>query len=959
MSKANLTWKCLGDLISFQLKINSTSKVVSINEWGLYDIATACGNGSVACLLGFIEDGIAKKTDNHAIVLEQNSIAKLDNVLLKQIGLPPAAPFRLCIKGQGILTSPSFKFIFHLAKQDGRPLLGIKRKGIFINVGSDNYTLLDPLFSLIEGMEAFNKTPPKELDSRFMQWAELKELLPTEAIVDESLKSMNIVRADSFSLDIDDQFNINPILIHRSARGENNFSSDEPFTPGIEFLPNTTLKEFQKRFSVTSSVKNRYSVGSNWFVVLPEPLVKALQEVKHFQSAPISERQAFIANPQSFLEQKLGNKIDVKTLNSLFEETASFLSDRIKTLGEWHPKACAYIMPNGNDWFPPEETLLAIPVDKKIYKVMIKDIPDLAEEMGQALKEGKQGVIYQDQKIPVTPDAVIAISRINQLETSSPVDNDSGVQSRNNAPEKKLVPILLDNIDDLEYIKNSKKRRGVPGGIPGVLKMVSLFPHQSKGLLWLQEHWASGSTGALLADDMGLGKTLQTLAFLAWVQEQYDSGVCNRKPLLIVAPTGLLRNWQDEEKLHLSMPGLGKVFKAFGKELSTLNNHSHNQRNKVIKQCDWVLTTYETLRDKINFFLTIDWGVIVFDEAQKIKNPSSRMTEMAKSVKGDFVLTLTGTPVENKLADLWSIIDTSIPGFLGSLKHFYQTYEKPLIENPNIINELKDKLIKTPTIPCMLRRMKEDHLDGLPQKKEHIIEVDMSDEQSIAYTNVLTKASTLTGANNQKLQFLNDLRKISLLACDIGGDGLTDELVHKSARFNALIKILDRVQVLGEKALVFVEFISIQDALISYLQKRYQLTEPPMRISGAVNGDRRKELVDKFQASKQGKFDVMILSPKAAGVGLTLTAANHVIHLTRWWNPAVEAQCTDRVFRIGQTKEVHVYFPLAIYPPLQEKSFDLNLHQMLENKKSLSNSVLSPSIASDEDMSRLFESTVG
>jgi len=335
------------------------------------------------------------------------------------------------------------------------------------------------------------------------------------------------------------------------------------------------------------------------------------------------------------------------------------------------------------------------------------------------------------------------------------------------------------------------------------------------------------------------------------------------------------------------------------------------------------------------------------------------MTEMAKSVKGDFVLTLTGTPVENKLADLWSIIDTSIPGFLGSLKHFYQTYEKPSVESPHIVNELKDKLINTPTIPWMLRRMKEDHLDGLPLKKEHIIEVNMSDEQSAAYTRTLALASTLKGENNRKLQLLNELRKVSLLACDVEAEGLTDELVRKSARFNALIQILDRVRALGEKALIFVEFISIQDALIPYLQKRYQLTEPPMRISGAVNGDRRKEIVDKFQASKQGEFGVMILSPKAAGVGLTLTAANHVIHLTRWWNPAVEAQCTDRVFRIGQTKEVHVYFPLAIYPLLQEKSFDLNLHQMLENKKSLSNSVLSPSIASDEDMNRLFESTVG
>jgi SNF2 family DNA or RNA helicase len=222
----------------------------------------------------------------------------------------------------------------------------------------------------------------------------------------------------------------------------------------------------------------------------------------------------------------------------------------------------------------------------------------------------------------------------------------------------------------------------------------------------------------------------------------------------------------------------------------------------------------------------------------------------------------------------------------------------------------------------------------------------------------VASAVTANKAKGGMLKALHALRKVSVIAAPIGMAGMTDDCVQSSARLRAMVQVLDQVNERGEKALIFVEFLDLQDCLIPYLQKRYDLPVPPMRISGSVSGLKRKDRVDTFQSTQSGKFDVMLLSPKAGGVGLTLTAANHVIHLTRWWNPAVEDQCTDRVYRIGQDKAVHIYLPMAIHPEYGKHSLDKNLHQLLETKRKLSRSVLSPPAITDSDISRLFERSI-
>jgi SNF2 family DNA or RNA helicase len=230
--------------------------------------------------------------------------------------------------------------------------------------------------------------------------------------------------------------------------------------------------------------------------------------------------------------------------------------------------------------------------------------------------------------------------------------------------------------------------------------------------------------------------------------------------------------------------------------------------------------------------------------------------------------------------------------------------------------------------------------------------------QAAAYAAIVQQGVASAGERGAMLGILQNLRKASLIAEDPGPEGLTDAFVAASARLRALTRILDQLRDTGEKALVFVEFLDMQELLIPYLQRRYALPRPPLRISGEVSGALRKSRVDQFQKGPAGEFDVMLLSPKAGGVGLTLTAANHVLHLTRWWNPAVEDQCTDRVYRIGQKRPVTVHLPLAIHPEFPDHSFDRNLHALLEGKRTLSRSVLAPPTASDNDIANLFASSV-
>ena len=511
--------------------------------------------------------------------------------------------------------------------------------------------------------------------------------------------------------------------------------------------------------------------------------------------------------------------------------------------------------------------------------------------------------------------------------------------------EAKITAIIKDNIKGDNYQEDTVLREKQKKFLPSSLKTRDLYPHQKRGVSWLQESWNSGKRGVLLADDMGLGKTLQVLVFLAWLRE---TG-CKQKTFLIVAPTGLLKNWQDEHSTHLLSPGLGRLTEGYGEKLKNLRSGSIENAVDCLSNTDLVLTTYQSLALNENIFRCVAWQIIVFDECQAIKNPATYRTDMAKAMAAEFSIGVTGTPVENSLGDLWCIADAVSPGLLKTYKEFKVQYEKEESGPKKLTNKLKHEI----SPPFILRRMKEKHLDGLPQKKEIIKDKEMPESQAHAYCQVIEDIQRGRYGKNT-LNAIQKLRAISLFHREGTEDMNDSEFIASSARLSALFEILNEIENRGEKALIFLESRELQGKLIALIQRRYALREPPQLINGSVQGHIRKAKVDVFQQMPPG-FAVMVISPKAGGTGLTITKANNVIHLDRWWNPAVEDQCSDRVYRIGQDKDVNIYVIRALYPNRTIKSYDEVLHEILSKKRKLSKKVIVPTTFNTEDLKSIFK----
>jgi SNF2 family DNA or RNA helicase len=393
---------------------------------------------------------------------------------------------------------------------------------------------------------------------------------------------------------------------------------------------------------------------------------------------------------------------------------------------------------------------------------------------------------------------------------------------------------------------------------------------------------------------------------------------------------------------------------AFGKGLSELRKGSERLDTVAIRNADWVLTTYETLRDYDQDFGAVEFAAMIMDEAQKVKTPGTRMTDAAKAMNADFRIAMTGTPVENRLSELWCIVDGVAPGHLNDLRYFSRRFEAE--PNAERMSELKasldQKIAGRP--PLLLRRLKEDELPGLPSRTDIITKAEMVGQQLEAYQAALD----LGRGDRAAGRVLEALQRIRAVSLHPNPDGAPDDesLIGGSARLRVALEALDSICGRGERALVFVESLAFMARLAGLLQRRYRLPNAPMTISGKVAGGIRQDRVNRFQEGPPG-FDVMLLSPRAGGVGLTLTRANHVIHLTRWWNPAVEDQSTARVLRIGQEQPVTVYIPLATLPG-ERASFDENLNSLLGRKRQLMRDALFPAEANAADLSKMLEETV-
>ena len=508
----------------------------------------------------------------------------------------------------------------------------------------------------------------------------------------------------------------------------------------------------------------------------------------------------------------------------------------------------------------------------------------------------------------------------------------------------------------------------------------NLHPHQQAGIHWLQTcRTIADRTGVLLADDMGLGKTLQILSFLAWAIETKSmpdvSGErAPYRPILIVVPLILLDSNTWEREMESFFEGEGAVFlpalKLHGKSLDRIRVQNLGRETDIgrpvldldeVQRHRVVFTNYETIRNYQHSFAYLRngkslWSAIVTDEAQEYKVPNSKISHAVKALTADFRIGCSGTPVENRLLDLWNIMDALQPGLLRSAREFTRSYETKQDDagREQALRTLKDELLIPKPHAFLLRRDK-SQITTLPTKTTEKLRCEMSESEIALHMGLLRELQE----RQEGSKFLTILQRFARLyqhpaLLDGDGDNLSaGELLNQSSKLRHVVGQLHHIRISREKTLIFARHVAVQSLLAKVLQTEFQI---PVRIingvtsrgsTGSASTNNRQAILDEFRR-KQG-FNLLILSPFVAGIGLTITEANHVIHYGRWWNPAVESQATDRAYRIGQNKDVVVYLPILTDPTGRiSLTFDERLDALMERKYSLARDFLRPISPEDE-----------
>jgi SNF2 family DNA or RNA helicase len=473
---------------------------------------------------------------------------------------------------------------------------------------------------------------------------------------------------------------------------------------------------------------------------------------------------------------------------------------------------------------------------------------------------------------------------------------------------------LLQDLEDGEKLQDLP----APDGFVGQLR-----PYQVRGYSWLAflRRWG---LGACLADDMGLGKTIQAIALLLQEREITDDEL---EPALVICPTSVVGNWKREIKRFA--PGLRVMVHHGGGRASGTAFISEALEHDV------VISTYGLARRDVEDLAQVPWSDIILDEAQNIKNPQAKQSQAIRTLPGANRIALTGTPVENRLSELWSIMQFLNPGFLGSQASFRKEFALPI---ERYQNRVATERLKGLVGSFVLRRVKTDPtvIQDLPEKLEMKVYCNLTAEQATLYRAVVKESLERVDAAGEGIErrgavlgALTRLKQICNHPAQFMGDG--SALAGRSGKLDRLGEMLEEALSVGDRALVFTQFAEMGHMLRAYLQSLFGIEV--LFLHGGTPQKQRDRIVARFQ-SGQGGSSIFILSLKAGGTGLNLTAANHVFHFDRWWNPAVENQATDRAFRIGQTRDVQVHKFLCA-GTLEER-----IDKMIESKKALAESVV-------------------
>ncbi len=923
--------------------VNKLGNKIPVSDWEKLQSEFL---SQLAILTELHDNGLADYTDN-ACEVECIDILKLSEIDKQILDLPNNYPYEIFVESDGVLTQNTFKFkygFYDFAPNGTR--LSTTRNGARLKLEENEYLLSENQYLLCQAIDEFNNLSDGEKGNvtNIKKLSELKTLSKESGLTLEYfLGNQELFIPEKIKLDID-------------------------FNNGIfEIIPTVEIDNtigFTNAFDKLPMIRDVYPVSGNngetTRVVISENQKAELQKIKINRKVSDKETiQKIIEHPELFFNN---DEVDFTV----------FYSDRVKEIGVYSPKFYPFASPYKSQWIPGIVIKDKVHGEKKIFFKSPEKLNEFIEKKEKSVKVGKQSVEWENVEIPIEEAGKFIKTAKRQFENPSrPVKQEKKTDHE--------VLIIKENAESTEFIQNGElinKFNLTYSAINNLSSGLELKKHQMTGVAWLQTLIKEKQPGGLLADDMGLGKTLQLLYFIEWHSQHSD----DNKPYLIVAPVSLLENWENEYQKFFNPQNL-PLYKLYG-SVSLTKENSPIQNQKDAKRLQFkqiILTNYETLRSYQISLGLVDFAVIALDEAQKIKTPGTLITNASKALKGDFKIAMTGTPVENTLVDIWCLMDFAVPGLLGNAKEFAKEYQKPLSDENTDIKALTEKL-RSKIGDFILRRYKKDVVD-LPNKHDNAnsrIKRVMPPNQLERYKQEIETAndSELEGTDkrNQKLKSLWAIRDISdhpyLLESQIL-KFTSDELVKSSSKLETTVGILADIQSKNEKVIVFADRRETQKMLQKIVYDIFGI------FASIINGDTpttkrlegksklsRQQTIDRFQ-DEEG-FNVIIMSPIAAGVGLNVTKANHIIHYTRHWNPAKEEQATDRAYRIGQQKDVFVYYPMAIFSDDMKdeegnrlKSFDEILDILLNNKKTLASNTLFPTEQAEITPDELFGNIFG
>lgn len=923
-----------------------------------------------------LEQGYAEEIPNGFIVKSEEAV-KLDRATQDLLKLPNQWTGKIEADIQGVTGNSSFSISLKTQTLDGGFSSSYALKGPILKFSSAQQYILTPAQQIIfSSIEKHRSSKKSEIDNLHAIFA-----------LQEAKKIGANIRLGHFdSLDIKTPKSI-------SVEAELDDAGNLILTPFMG--QNASNERIQKVLGQLKSDRSTALRVDDEIILFNEQNLTAVHEILKNRVVPKDKIKQFLENPTAFIDA------------SLVDLDLGF-SARVHGATKFKHAYYGETDASGIDWFGANVSSASILPISKIPKYLddSNKLTEFKARFDDAINVGAGELSFAGNVFDISDrEAVsIAIEKIkNDIRDGKyPVGHTSESDNTSDSNSEKKSDVFVVDIDlnDEEInIPSPTLEKDInqilypPNGLDWGNYLRKPFPHQDTGIRWILGLALAKKKfpGGLLADDMGLGKTYMALSAVDHLYKIYTQSNKIKKPCLIVAPLSLLQNWKDEvastfssspfkDIIILQSEGDLRRFRIGGVETkqSDIDDKSEAEIRYALKvgknffqeRLDLpqrlVITTYQTLRDYQFSLCRIDWGMNIFDEAQNIKNPNAYQTRAAKGLKAEFKLMVTGTPVENSLADFWCIFDTFYDKYLSSYQDFRKTYIEPILQAAgDEVEKIRGRVgreLRLKVGPLMLRRVKEDNLKGLPEKRIFVgikeesweykssLDTFMQGRQLETYNAALSahddsESNVITGA-------VHRLRNISLhpQLADEGqlvvpkNSGELQSLINESGKMQSIISTLDDIKKRQEKCIIFIVNKRLQAFLSLALGKRYNLG--PLSV---INGDTkavakkafiptRKSIIRDFENCEG--FNIIIMSPIAAGVGLTIVGANNVIHLERHWNPAKEAQATDRVHRIGQTKEVNVYIPISHHPVYE--SFDVNLHKLLSNKTLLRDAVVTP-----------------